>query len=57
MSSTASPQHPPGPPAQVLVTLTGADRPGVTSALFTALAGTGTHVLDVEQVVVGGVLT
>ncbi|WP_338075153.1 ACT domain-containing protein, partial [Kineococcus vitellinus] len=39
------------------MTLTGADRPGVTSALFTALAGTGTHVLDVEQVVVGGVLT
>ena len=57
MSSTVSPQHSPGPSEQVLVTLTGTDRPGVTSALFTALAGTGAHVLDVEQVVVGGVLT
>ena len=42
---------------QVLVTVTGTDRPGVTSALFAALATTGAEVLDVEQVVVGGVLT
>ena len=41
----------------VLVTVTGPDRPGVTSALFAALAGTDAHVLDVEQVVVGGILT
>ena len=41
----------------VLVTVTGPDRPGVTSALFAALAGTAAHVLDVEQVVVGGILT
>jgi phosphoserine phosphatase len=41
----------------VLVTVTGPDRPGVTSALFAALEPTGAHVLDVEQVVVGGVLT
>ncbi len=41
----------------LLVTVTGPDRPGVTSALFAALEPTGAHVLDVEQVVVGGVLT
>ncbi|MGL5858528.1 MAG: phosphoserine phosphatase SerB [Angustibacter sp.] len=36
------------------VTLTGRDRPGVTSALFAAVAGTPATVLDVEQVVVRG---
>ncbi|MGL5828472.1 MAG: phosphoserine phosphatase SerB, partial [Angustibacter sp.] len=41
----------------LLVTLTGTDRPGVTSALFSALAGTSATVLDVEQVVVRGRLT
>ena len=44
-------------PTTVLVTVTGPDRPGVTSALFAALAGTAAHVLDVELVVVGGILT
>src|SRR5215470_20398093 len=39
----------------VLVTLTGRDRPGVTSRLFTALAAEhGLSVLDIEQVVIGG---
>ncbi|MEZ0163572.1 phosphoserine phosphatase SerB [Kineococcus sp. LSe6-4] len=42
---------------RVLLTVTGPDRPGVTSALFAALEPTGAQVLDVEQVVVGGVLT
>ena len=38
-----------------LVTLTGRDRPGVTSRLFTALAGGGElTVLDIEQVVIRG---
>ncbi|HEY6276690.1 MAG TPA: phosphoserine phosphatase SerB [Streptosporangiaceae bacterium] len=38
-----------------LVTLTGRDRPGVTSRLFTALAGGGDlTVLDIEQVVIRG---
>lgn len=41
----------------LLVTLTGEDRPGVTSALFSALARTPATVLDVEQVVVRGYLT
>lgn len=39
------------------MTLTGEDRPGVTSALFAALAETPATVLDVEQVVVRGNLT
>ncbi|HUZ37698.1 MAG TPA: phosphoserine phosphatase SerB [Streptosporangiaceae bacterium] len=39
----------------VLVTLTGRDRPGVTSRLFTALAADdGLSVLDIEQVVIRG---
>ncbi|CAN7434806.1 phosphoserine phosphatase SerB [Knoellia sp. LjRoot47] len=41
----------------MLVTLTGDDRPGVTSALFDAVAPTGSVVLDLEQVVVRGQLT
>jgi phosphoserine phosphatase len=41
----------------VLVTLTGPDRPGVTSAVFEALSLPGVDVLDVEQVVVRGHLT
>jgi phosphoserine phosphatase len=41
----------------LLVTLSGDDRPGVTSRLFTALAETPATVLDVEQVVVRGHLT
>ena len=44
-------------PRTVLLTLTGEDRPGVTSTLFDALAAIGTEVLDVEQVVVRGQLT
>jgi phosphoserine phosphatase len=38
----------------LLVTLTGADRPGLTSAVLTTLAGKGLEVLDVEQVVLRG---
>ena len=37
-----------------LVTLTGRDRPGVTSRLFSALAGHPLTVLDIEQVVIRG---
>ncbi len=42
------------PPITVLVTLTGRDRPGVTSRLFTALSAHDLTVLDVEQVVIRG---
>ncbi len=41
-------------PRTLLATLTGRDRPGVTSALFEALAGADVEVLDVEQVVIRG---
>lgn len=44
-------------PPTLLVTLTGHDRPGVTSTLFDAVAPTGAIVLDLEQVVVRGQLT
>jgi phosphoserine phosphatase len=38
----------------LLVTLTGRDRPGVTSRLFTSLTGHELTVLDIEQVVIRG---
>ena len=38
----------------LLVTLTGRDRPGVTSRLFSALAAYELSVLDIEQVVIRG---
>lgn len=41
----------------VLVTVTGPDRPGVSSVLFAALTRHGVDLLDVEQVVVRGHLT
>ena len=47
----------PDAPRTLLATLSGADRPGVTSSLFAALADLDVAVLDVEQVVVRGHLT
>jgi phosphoserine phosphatase len=41
-------------PHTLLVTLTGRDRPGVTSRLFSALSSYDLSVLDVEQVVIRG---
>jgi phosphoserine phosphatase len=38
-------------PKTLLVTLTGKDRPGVTSAMFDALAAAGVEVVDIEQIV------
>lgn len=38
-------------PKNLLVTLSGKDRPGVTSAVFAVLAGAGVEVLDIEQIV------
>src|SRR5512139_2558063 len=35
----------------LLITLTGKDRPGVTSTVFDTLAGFGGEVLDIEQIV------
>jgi len=39
-----------GPDDTLLITLTGKDRPGVTSAIFGALAQTGVNVIDLEQI-------
>ncbi len=48
----------PDPTAQtLLVTISGEDRPGVTSTFFDAIADVGAEVLDLEQVVVRGHLT
>jgi phosphoserine phosphatase len=47
----------PASPQTLLATLSGADRPGVTSHLFTSLSDLDIVVLDVEQVVVRGHLT
>ncbi len=43
-----------GPQITLLVTLTGRDRPGVTSRLFSLLSGHDLAVVDVEQVVIRG---
>lgn len=47
----------PGGEQTLLVTLSGEDRPGVTSSLFDAIAEVGAEVLDLQQVVVRGQLT
>jgi phosphoserine phosphatase len=41
-------------PISVLVTVSGRDRPGVTAALFSALAAHDVDVADIEQVVIRG---
>src|SRR6478735_3583393 len=41
-------------PETLLITLTGKDRPGVTSAVFDALAEAGVEVVDLEQIVLRG---
>jgi phosphoserine phosphatase len=38
-------------PQTLLITLTGTDRPGVTSTVFSTLASFGVEVLDIEQIV------
>ena len=38
-------------PKTLLITLTGKDRPGVTSSIFTTLANAGVEVVDIEQIV------
>jgi phosphoserine phosphatase len=41
-------------PDTLLVTLTGLDRPGVTSSVFDALSQAGVEVVDVEQIILRG---
>jgi len=38
-------------PSTILITLTGKDRPGVTSSILDAVAGQGVELLDLEQIV------
>ncbi|MBY0441613.1 MAG: HAD-IB family phosphatase, partial [Mycobacteriaceae bacterium] len=45
------------PQVSVLITVTGVDQPGVTSALFAVLSAHGVDLLNVEQVVIRGRLT
>lgn len=45
------------PKVSVLITVTGVDQPGVTSALFEVLSRHGVALLNVEQVVIRGRLT
>ena len=45
------------PKVSVLITVTGVDQPGVTSALFEALSSHGVELLNVEQVVIRRRLT
>ncbi|MDT5135978.1 MAG: phosphoserine phosphatase [Mycobacterium sp.] len=45
------------PKVSVLITVTGVDQPGVTSALFEVLSKHGVELLNVEQVVIRGRLT
>jgi phosphoserine phosphatase len=42
------------PRTTLLVTVTGRDKPGVVSVIFSALTRHGVHILDVEQVVIRG---
>ncbi|HEY3016041.1 MAG TPA: phosphoserine phosphatase SerB [Nocardioides sp.] len=44
----------PPKPETLLVTLTGIDRPGVTSTVLSTLARSGVEVLDIEQIVLRG---
>ncbi len=54
MTPAAHPDETPRPPRRtetLLVTVTGKDRPGVTSTLLSTLAHAGVEVIDVEQIV------
>ena len=41
-------------PETLLITLTGNDRPGVTSSIFSTLSRAGVEVVDIEQIVLRG---
>ena len=57
VSDLTTPTSAPLDSPTLLVTISGDDRPGVSSALFDAIADVGAEVLDLEQVVVRGHLT
>ncbi|WP_343050043.1 ACT domain-containing protein [Nocardioides ungokensis] len=41
-------------PETLLITLSGKDRPGVTSTIFATLSRAGVEVVDIEQIVLRG---
>ncbi len=52
MDTDLAPDHAPDEPTKtLLITLSGKDRPGVTSAVFETLTRAGVQVLDIEQIV------
>ena len=51
MLEETRPPAAPEPSRTLLITLTGKDRPGVTSLVFDTLAGFGVEVIDIEQIV------
>lgn len=46
--------HPGQRPETLLITLSGKDRPGVTSSIFATLSRAGVEVVDIEQIVLRG---
>jgi len=54
--ATPNPAATPAPGTPVLITVTGPDKPGVSSVLFAVLVRHGVEILDVEQVVIRGQL-
>lgn len=54
MTASEPPPDPLPATGTVLITLTGRDRPGVTSAIFDTLATSGVEVVDIEQIVLRG---
>ncbi len=50
--TTTDPHH--SPPSTLLISLTGLDRPGVTSTVLGTLGRAGVEVLDIEQIVLRG---
>ena len=51
MDDQTDERAPDGAHKTLLITLSGKDRPGVTSAVFDTLSGAGVEVLDIEQIV------
>jgi phosphoserine phosphatase len=54
MTNARTNARPGAKPETLLITLTGADRPGVTSTIFSRLAVAGVEVVDIEQIVLRG---
>ncbi len=53
-SASMNASGPAAEPSTLLLTLSGQDRPGVTSAIFDSLSRAGVEVVDIEQIVLRG---